>query len=93
MVNISSKTNAKLKFPVKTDLKIILDNSLSEDDARCSIYSICEQLMIACNGFSVKSSSGGKFNSYTINVIFKNREEMNDLYRDLGLLPGLKMVL
>jgi len=89
-IEIGKKT---LRFPVKTDIKIIMDNSLSQEDAKMEIEKACGKSKIYSTGFSVKESSGGKFKSYSINVILKNRNSMEALYADLGAISGIKMVL
>lgn len=71
----------------------MMDQTLSAEDAKSSIISICSDLKIGCSWSGVKQSSGGKFSSYCIVVVLKHQEDMDQLYRGLGDLPGIKMVL
>lgn len=84
---------AKLKFPVKTDLRVVLDATMSESDVKSTVTTICLNLKIPLSWGKIKKSSGGKFISYTIFVLFIDKPQMEALYADLTLMPGIKTVL
>lgn len=93
MILKQAAEQGKVKFPVKTDLRIMMDQTMSAEDAKSSILKICSNLSIGCSWSGMKQSSGGKFSSYCIVVVLKHQKDMDSLYRDLGALPGIKMVL
>lgn len=83
----------KLKFPLETDVRIILDQTLSPEEGKERIASACKEHELPFTWGMEKASSGGNYISYTINVLLVSREQMLSLFETLGKIPGSKKIL
>ncbi len=83
----------QIQFPLKTDLRIILDQTLPSNEARKTILNLCERLAIPVVWVGEHLSKQGSYTSYIIQVEFDCHEVMISLYNDLKTIPGIKTVI
>ena len=82
--------NEKVKYPVKFDLKVIMDNNLSEEENQQKIIQVLTQNKIPFSDWSSKMSSKNTYISLTVNVTIKSQKILEDLYNDLREIPEVK---
>lgn len=82
-----------VKYPVKFDLKAIIDATIKPEDSIKAMEKLFKEFKVPFSDWRQKSSSGGKYISYTVSVDIDNQKQMDELYSALKKLPGLKFAL
>ena len=82
-----------VKYPVKFDLKAIIDASIKAEDSIASMEVVLDSNKVAFENWRQKSSSGGKYISYTVSVKIENQDQLEKLYKELKTVQGLKFAL
>ena len=82
-----------VKYPVKFDLKAIIDASIDAKESISSMEAIFKKFDVAFENWRQKSSSGGKYISYTVTIDIVNQKQLEDVYAELKKVKGLKFAL
>ncbi|RLD79191.1 MAG: hypothetical protein DRJ15_09955 [Bacteroidetes bacterium] len=82
-----------VNYPVKFDLKAIIETSIKEEESIKNIEKILKKLKVPYENFRMKHSSGGKYISYTVSVDIDSKKQLEDVYTELKKIPGLKFAL
>jgi putative lipoic acid-binding regulatory protein len=82
-----------VKYPVKFDLKAIIDAGIKDEDSIAALEEILNKHKVPFSNWRQKASSGGKYISYTVSVEIENNKLLEDLYTDLKKVKGLKFAL
>lgn len=82
-----------VKYPVKFDLKAIIDASIEAKESIASLESVLKKNKVPFEDWRQKSSSGGKYTSYTVSVDIANHEQLEKVYKDIKKVKGLKFAL
>lgn len=82
-----------VNYPVKFDLKAIIDATIKPEDSIKAMEKLFEEFKVTFSDWRQKSSSGGKYISYTVSVDIENQKQLDELYTALKKLPGLKFAL
>ncbi|SIN83397.1 hypothetical protein SAMN05443662_0648 [Sulfurivirga caldicuralii] len=82
----------QLEFPCDITVKAMGNNT---DSFAAEIYDICKTHIpeLQEGDMSVKTSSGGKFQSVNVKMNAKSREQLEKLYKDLNDHPDVHMTL
>ena len=83
----------QLKFPISINVKVVLDKTLTKQEAKITIMNICSEFKTAPVWQGAKESKNGNFISYTVFVNLESHEVFHSLYMELGKVPGVKLVL
>ena len=82
-----------VNYPVKFDLKAIIDASIKAEDSISALEMKLNEFKVPFENWRQKSSSGGKYISYTVSVEIQSHKQLEDLYTELKTVPGLKFAL
>jgi len=82
-----------VNYPVKFDLKAIIDAKIEAKDSKSAMEAIFKKYKVPFSDWRQKSSSGGKYTSYTVSIEIQNQKELEDVYADLKKVAGLKFAL
>ncbi len=82
-----------IKFPVKTPLKVFVENIYSLSEAKRIFEEVCKNNGTEIEEFRDKLSKNGAFVSYTILVELKSLEMLESVFSDLGKVKGVKTVI
>ena len=82
-----------VNYPVKFDLKAIILASIKSDDSIAAMEELFKKFEVPFSNWRTKSSSGGKYLSYTVSVDIATHEILEKLYTELKTVPGLKFAL
>lgn len=96
LTNLPSDKNGQvpeIEYPVSFNLKVILDTNETLEIQQRNIELVLEDVGVEFNFVRTKQSSKGSFVSYTINVRLDNKQQMDNLYTRLKLLPGIKFAV
>jgi len=85
--------NEKIKFPVRFDLKVIMNTANDHITNINKLEFVLNTLDIAFQNWRHKSSGKGTYTSYTVNVYIISHEKLTNLYADLKNIPEVKMAL
>jgi len=82
----------QLEFPCDITVKAMGNNT---ETFAAEIYDICKTHIpeLQEGDMSVKTSSGGKFQSINIRMNAKSREQLEKLYQELNAHPDVHMTL
>jgi len=83
----------KVKFPIEINLKVITDSKNPEEITKKHLIEIFNKLKIPFNEWTIRPSSTGKYISFTVIIELDSEEKMNELYKKLKSVPGVKMAL
>lgn len=83
----------KVNYPVKFDLKAIIDASIEEKESIKNIEKVLKTFKVPYENWRMKPSSGGKYISYTVSVDIDSQKMLEDVYSELKAVPGLKFAL
>ena len=75
------------------NLKVIMDNSISDTENRQNIENLLKNLKIPHSNWENKLSGKGKYISFTIRVTIYSQELMHELYDNLKNVPGVKIAI
>ncbi|MFA7231723.1 MAG: DUF493 domain-containing protein [Victivallaceae bacterium] len=84
-------TKQEIKFPVDWHYRIITDKSVNS--CRENIISVLKNNQFDALPETGKESSGGKYLTWQVSVIFPSREIMEKLSAELAAIPGVKFIL
>lgn len=96
LTNLPSDQNDEtpaVEYPINYNLKVVLDTKETTEIQQRNIELILEDVGVEYTFASTKQSSKGSYVSYTIKVRLDNREQMENLYARLKLLPGIKFAV
>lgn len=82
-----------VKYPVKFDLKAIVDASIAPEETQKNLEKVLNQQKVPFSDWRTKSSSGGKYTSYTVSVDIENKEMLDTVYAEIKKVPGLKFAM
>jgi len=82
-----------VNYPVKFDLKAIIDASIKPEESMQAMERLFNEFKVPFSNWRQKSSSGGKYISYTVSVDIESQKQLEDLYTALKKLPGLKFAM
>ena len=82
-----------VNYPVEFDLKAIIDASIKAEESIASLEAVLKENKVPFKNWRQKSSSGGKYTSYTVSVEIYSQEILDKLYKDLKKVKGLKFAL
>lgn len=97
-IRIMSSSNGnsdpqKIKFPIKYQLKLIMDNSITKKENIKNISDKLNELTINFGPFSSKVSSKASYISLTTQVRIVSEEQFKVLYIELNKVKGLKTAI
>lgn len=82
-----------VKYPVKFDLKAIIDASIKAEHSIAAMEDIFNKYAVPFSNWRQKESSGGKYISYTVSVNVNSQQILEDVYTDLKKIKGLKFAI
>jgi len=82
-----------VKYPVTFDLKAIVDASIKAEDSIAALEKVLKKHKVPFKDWRQKSSSGGKYTSYTVSVEILSQSQLEKVYADLKKVKGLKFAL
>ena len=82
-----------VNYPVKFDLKAIIDASIKPEDSIAALEKLLKKHEVPFSDWRQKSSSGGKYISYTVSVDIASHQQLEQLYTELKTVKGLKFAL
>lgn len=83
----------EVKFPVRFDLKVIMNTPADHNDNINKLEFVLNTLDIAFHNWRQKPSGKGTYTSYTVNVYIISHEKLSNLYSDLKSIPEVKMAI
>lgn len=83
----------KIKFPVRFDLKVIMNTPEKHKTNINKLEFILKLEDIAFQNWRHKSSGKGTYTSYTVNVYIISQQKLEKLYAELKNIPEVKMAL
>jgi putative lipoic acid-binding regulatory protein len=83
----------QIDFPVSYQLKVILDTAQTEEIHLRNIELVLEDAQVNHKLVKTKQSRKGGFVSFSMDITLHGNEQMEYLYRQLQLLPGLKFAI
>lgn len=89
----SSDQKEALIFPLSFNLKAVVDNTLSTTETIQFIDKLFLRLAVANEYLGFKESSKGNFVSHTFRVLLLDQDHMNEVYKELKTVPGLKFAI
>lgn len=83
-----------MEFPTEFSLKVV-GASASDSDLEALIVAVLRQnqVDIECTKISVRSSSGGKYSSFTVTFQATSQEQLDNIYRALSGNEQVMVVL
>jgi putative lipoic acid-binding regulatory protein len=82
-----------VNYPVKFDLKAIIDASIKSEESIASLENIFKKHAVPFSNWRQKESSGGKYISYTVNVTVESQQVLENVYAALKMIKGLKFAI
>jgi putative lipoic acid-binding regulatory protein len=82
-----------VNYPVKFDLKAIIDAKINAKDSISAMEALFNRHKVPFSDWKQKSSSGGKYISYTVSIEIRSQKELEDVYAELKKVKGLKFAL
>ncbi len=82
-----------VNYPVKFDLKAIINASIKPEDSIAAMEKLFKKYEVPFADWRQRSSSGGKYISYTVSVDIANHQQLEQLYKELKAIKGLKFAL
>ncbi|MCM8543470.1 MAG: DUF493 domain-containing protein [Lentisphaeraceae bacterium] len=80
----------EIEFPVDWQFRIICDAKIDITDA---LVAVLNEFGISELPKTANQSSGGKYQSYSVNAIFHDKATMDFMATKLSAISGVKMVL
>lgn len=87
------KKKDKVKYPAKFMIKIILDNSQTDTKNIKVITDIFDNLNIRYLNFTSKTSSTGKYISYSASITVETEVLLYKLYEEISKIENLKFAI
>jgi len=82
-----------LEFPVAYELKVIFDTTLQQEVHQRNLELVLEDTAIEFSDVKFKPSRAGKYVSISVTVNLDTKMQMQLLYKQLRLLPGIKLAI
>ena len=82
-----------LEFPVTFDLKVIFDSTLQQAVHLRNLELVLEDAAVKFSDIRFKPSRQGNYVSISVSVSIETEAQMKHLYKQLRLLPGIKMAI
>ena len=82
--------NEKVKFPIQWHYKIITNGSL---ETLKKIENLLKNLLITETPQKSNTSKHGNYTSYTLSIMFQNKEDMEKVSDSLEKVEGIKFLL
>jgi putative lipoic acid-binding regulatory protein len=82
--------NQEIIFPVEWNFRVVCDASVDVAD---DLLAVLKSFGVNEMPSTANRSSGGKYQSYAIKVLFHDKETMHLMASELGKVNGVKMVL
>jgi putative lipoic acid-binding regulatory protein len=82
--------NQEVNFPIEWQFRIICD---SQVDIADSLIAVLKEFGVNQLPKAANKSSGGKYISYGVKVLFHDKATMDLMASQLGRVDGVKMVL
>ncbi len=89
----SSMENAELEFPVKFQLKAVLNKTETDRENMKNLELVFNSLNVEYKYINNKISSKGTYVSYNYSVTLLSKQQLEELYQELKKVPGLKFAL
>ena len=80
----------EIEFPVDWQFRIICD---SKTDVTDDLIAVLKEFGVSELPKTANQSSGGKYQSYSVNVTFHDKATMDFMSSKLSAISGVKMVL
>jgi putative lipoic acid-binding regulatory protein len=94
--NHLSANNAEkpvLEFPVTYELKVIFDTTLQQEVHQRNLELVLEDAAVEFSDVKFKPSRQGNYMSISVKVNLDTETQMQLLYKQLRLLPGIKLAI
>lgn len=82
--------NKEIEFPVDWQFRIICDSNADVTD---DLIAVLKEFGVSEFPKTANKSSGGKYQSYSVNVTFHDKASMDFMASKLSAIAGVKMVL
>jgi len=83
----------KIKFPVKYDLKVIIDATIPQEESKIALSNALKEIKVPFKFKTERLSKTSKYISFTISVNIENQEIMKKMYAELNKVSGFKMAI
>ncbi len=93
--NLSANNAEKpvLEFPVTYELKVIFDTTLRQEVHQRNLELVLEDAAVEFSGIKFKPSRQGNYVRISIAINLASEVQMQLLYKQLRLLPGIKLAI
>ncbi len=93
--NLSANNAEKpvLEFPVTYELKVIFDTTLRQEVHQRNLELVLEDAKVSFSDVKFRPSRAGNYVSITVTVNLDSEVQMQHLYKQLRLLPGIKLAI
>lgn len=82
-----------LEFPVTYELKVIFDKTLHQDLHLRNLELVLEDAAVEFSDVKFKPSRQGNYVSISVAIKLASEVQMQLLYKQLRLLPGIKLAI
>jgi len=82
-----------LEFPVTYELKVIFDTTLRQEVHQRNLELVLEDAKVSFSDVKFRPSRAGNYVSITVTVNLDSEVQMQHLYKQLRLLPGIKLAI
>ena len=82
-----------LEFPVTYELKVIFDTTLQQEVHQRNLELVLEDAAVEFSDVKFKPSREGKYVSISVVINLTSEVQMQLLYKQLRLLPGIKLAI
>jgi putative lipoic acid-binding regulatory protein len=82
-----------VNYPVSFDLKVIIETSIHADESQKNLETLLKKLKVPFSNWRRRSSSGGKYISFTVSVDIDSAELLEKVYTALKEIPGVKFAI
>ncbi|PKP49851.1 MAG: hypothetical protein CVT92_14880 [Bacteroidetes bacterium HGW-Bacteroidetes-1] len=83
----------KIDFPISYTLKVVMVFDQGIEKHQQDIEEILLRQKIPFEFQSIKKSSNSNYISFSIRITLLSKVQMDDLYTDLKMLPGIKIAI
>ena len=90
MINAPDMQPTEVEYPAEFHFRVICDSAA---DLFETINVITERYTITQKLDSSKTSTSGKYQSFSVSIIFESRAAMVDFDREIKAVPGMRMLL
>lgn len=85
--------DSKIDFPISYTLKVVMVYDKDIEKHQQDIEEILLRQKIPFEFQSTKKSSNSNYISFSIRITLLSKVQMDDLYTDLKMLPGIKIAI